>query len=79
MRGLKPYTQRIALSVWFQLRSANSDGREHRRGRKSSLTRFDEYGQIHATYGWTKPAEKVAKTEVSANETPRTFRTSHVL
>ena len=53
MRGLKQYTQRIVLSVLFQVRQANSDGREHNRYRKSSLTRFDEKRQIHTTYGWT--------------------------
>ena len=60
MRGLKQYTQRIVLSVLFKVRQANSDGREQDRYRKSSLTRFDEKRQIHATYGWTKPFGKEA-------------------
>ena len=33
---LKPYTPRIALSVWFQTAHANSKTRENGRGRKSA-------------------------------------------
>ena len=53
MRDLKQYSGRIAAAVLLQVRQANSDGREHNRYRKSSLTRFDEKRQIHTTYGWT--------------------------
>ncbi len=49
MRDLKQYTQRIALSVLFKVRQANSDGREQDRYRKSDLSQFDEKAQIHAT------------------------------
>ena len=55
MCGLKQYSGRNAAAVLLQVRQANSDGREQDRYRKSSLTRFEEKRQIHATYGWTLP------------------------
>ena len=55
MRGLKQYTQRIVLSVLFQVRQANSDGREHNRYRNTILRFFDEKSQDVTTYLWTRP------------------------
>ena len=60
MCGLKQYSGRNAAAVLLKVRQANSDGREQDRYRKSSLTRFDEKRQIHATYGWTQPPPRVA-------------------
>jgi len=44
--GLKPYSERIAAAVGFQVRNADSEGRTSRRGRNADLTRFARKRQI---------------------------------
>ena len=53
--GLKPYTQRSAVSVWFAVREAGVDGRARAMYLKTNLGKSVMNSQILTTWGWTPP------------------------
>ena len=55
-RGLDCHLTPDGRQMAIQLARANSDGRRNERYSKLNLTEIDEKRQIHATYGWTRPA-----------------------
>ena len=54
--GLKPYTQRSAVSVWFAVREAGVDGRARAMYLKTDLRKSVMNSQILTTPAWTPPA-----------------------
>ena len=50
MIGLKPYSDRIALAVGFQVCILDSDGPRSERGRKTDLRQNVSFSQICATW-----------------------------
>ena len=53
--GLKPYTQRSAVSVRFAVREAGVDGRARAMYLKTNLGKSDNNSQILTTPAWTPP------------------------
>ena len=59
--GLKPYTQRSAVSVRFAVREAGVDGRARAMYLKTDLTQIVTKRQILTTTAWTPPYGLVAR------------------
>ena len=55
MRGLKPYSERIAAAIGIQVCSLDSNGRTSERERNTDLTQSVTKRQISPTYVWTLP------------------------
>ena len=53
--GLKPYTQRSAVSVRFAVREAGVDGRARAMYLKTDLRKSVMDSQILTTSAWTRP------------------------